>query len=201
MSWRVLIYGAEGLSCPGGSDVQAWVSDFHGPAFVSCLRTQQRLARPKVWNALVMLFRSSFWMETFRSPIRRPCAGGPGSAGMDFGVFAASFPDVDVQQRLAMAWDALVILRSQSLTAEQQSDVDRIADMFEIQRLLRKGLLRCAGLTGWMGAKCFSTEFVKTWRCKMKGGVEMHLRRSRLLHESTNGWKLIVLTSSPQRRA
>ena len=69
---------------------------------------------------------------------------------MDFGVFAASFPDVDVQQRLAMTWDALVILRSQSLTAEQQSDVDRIADMFEIQRLLRKGLLRCAGLTaGW----------------------------------------------------
>ena len=56
----------------GRSFVSGWIRragvgfGFSWPAFVSCLRTQQRLARPKVWNALVMLFRSSFWMETFR---------------------------------------------------------------------------------------------------------------------------------------
>ncbi|CAE7254302.1 unnamed protein product [Symbiodinium sp. CCMP2592] len=61
--------------------------------------------------------------------------------------------------------------------------VDAIADRFEVQRLIRKRVLKCAGLRGEVleeGFKRLSTKFVRTWRKKVKGGVEMVLRRSRL---------------------
>ena len=70
-----------------------------------------------------------------------------------------------------------------SLSEAQQAEVDGIADLFEVQRLIRKGVLRCAGLKGEVSSenvKKLSTKFVRTWRKKVRNGVEMTLRRSRL---------------------
>ena len=35
-----------------------------------------------------------------------------------------------------------------TLSPEQQAEVDSAADMFEVQRLIRKGMLKCAGVRG-----------------------------------------------------
>eukprot|EP00439_Symbiodinium_sp_Y106_P011201 s9908_g1.t1 len=70
-----------------------------------------------------------------------------------------------------------------TLSPEQQAEVDSAADMFEVQRLIRKGVLKCAGVRGEVsseGVKRLSTKFVRTWRRKVKDGVEQVLRRSRL---------------------
>ncbi|CAE7785457.1 unnamed protein product [Symbiodinium sp. CCMP2592] len=70
-----------------------------------------------------------------------------------------------------------------TLSPDEQAKVDAIADRFEVQRLIRKRVLKCAGLRGEVseeGFKRLSTKFVRTWRKKVKGGVEMVLRRSRL---------------------
>ena len=70
-----------------------------------------------------------------------------------------------------------------TLSPEQQTEVDSAADMFEVQRLIRKGVLKCAGVRGEVsseGVKRLSTKFVRTWRRKVKDGVEQVLRRSRL---------------------
>ena len=71
-----------------------------------------------------------------------------------------------------------------TLSESEQAEVDRIADLFEVQRLIRKGVLRCVGAKGEVpveGAKQLSTKFVRTWRHKTKDGKEQVLRRSRLV--------------------
>ena len=65
-----------------------------------------------------------------------------------------------------------------TLSPEQQAEVDAAADMFEVQRLIRKGVLKCAGVRGEVsseGVKRLSTKFVRTWRRKVKDGVEQVL--------------------------
>ena len=70
------------------------------------------------------------------------------------------------------------------LSAEEQQELDNIADEFEVQRLLRKKVLVAS--TGNAPAdessqpKHLSTTFVRTWRAKTKDGKPMFLRRSRL---------------------
>ena len=71
-----------------------------------------------------------------------------------------------------------------TLSESEQAEVDSIADLFEVQRLIRKGVLRCVGAKGEVsaeGAKQLSTKFVRTWRRKAKDGREQVLRRSRLV--------------------
>ncbi|CAE6959415.1 RE2 [Symbiodinium sp. CCMP2592] len=88
------------------------------------------------------------------------------------------------QQAGILSDDELKALEAQLWFPEERtSQVDAIADRFEVQRLIRKRVLKCAGLRGEVseeGFKRLSTKFVRTWRKKVKGGVEMVLRRSRL---------------------
>ncbi|CAE7775394.1 unnamed protein product, partial [Symbiodinium sp. CCMP2592] len=103
---------------------------------------------------------------------------------------ASPLPPETAQQAGILSDDELKALEAQlwfpeepTLSPDEQAKVDAIADRFEVQRLIRKRVLKCAGLRGEVseeGFKRLSTKFVRTWRKKVKGGVEMVLRRSRL---------------------
>ena len=76
------------------------------------------------------------------------------------------------------------------LDPEQLAELDRQADEYEIQRLIKKGVLKKRSDNS-EGVKRLSTTFVRTWRKKMKGGREMVLRRSRLVARGSDGWRWI----------
>ncbi|CAE7310233.1 RE2 [Symbiodinium natans] len=69
------------------------------------------------------------------------------------------------------------------LDADELRALDAISDEYEVQRLIRKGVLRQSNVKGQSrepDVKRLSTKFVRTWRSKTKDGVPMVLRRSRL---------------------
>ncbi|CAE7459637.1 unnamed protein product [Symbiodinium sp. CCMP2592] len=68
------------------------------------------------------------------------------------------------------------------LSEQQQEELDRIADSFEVQRLLRKGVLEEIGdEVDTSDHKELSSKFVRTWRKKLHKGKMMYFRRSRLV--------------------
>ncbi|CAE7214928.1 unnamed protein product [Symbiodinium sp. CCMP2592] len=68
------------------------------------------------------------------------------------------------------------------LSEQQQEELDRIADSFEVQRLLRKGVLEEIGdEVDTSDHKELSSKFVRTWRKKLHKDKMMYFRRSRLV--------------------
>ncbi|CAE7512900.1 unnamed protein product [Symbiodinium natans] len=68
------------------------------------------------------------------------------------------------------------------LSESELWSLDRLADDCELNRLLKKGVLRQASSSEeGSDMKRLSSKFVRTWRRKKKGGKAMFLRRSRLV--------------------
>ncbi|CAE7295462.1 unnamed protein product, partial [Symbiodinium microadriaticum] len=68
------------------------------------------------------------------------------------------------------------------LSEQAQLELDRVADAFEIKRLLRKGVLEELSADDDTSAyKELSSKFVRTWRQKQRGGQLMFFRRARLV--------------------
>ena len=68
------------------------------------------------------------------------------------------------------------------LSDQAQLELDRVADAFEIKRLLRKGVLEELSADDDTSAyKELSSKFVRTWRQKQRGGQLMFFRRARLV--------------------
>ena len=69
-----------------------------------------------------------------------------------------------------------------SLSEDELRSLDTKADFFEINRLIRKGVLKALADDEQPepGTKSLSSKFVRTWRRKPRHGKEAYLRRSRL---------------------
>eukprot|EP00438_Fugacium_kawagutii_P013012 Skav219672 [mRNA] locus=scaffold3149:113084:120619:+ [translate_table: standard] len=72
------------------------------------------------------------------------------------------------------------------LSDTQLDELDQLADMVEIERLEKMGVIaRPDKVEKPVGSK-LSAKFVRTWRCKVREGAEFWLRRSRLVAREFN---------------